>query len=156
MKRRFKVFRGVYGAQSLVFFVVLCRSFFPFDPFLLVIVLSIFPRFLASDYPLGIFKFFVNSNDQQFHQYQQIQQSPLAQNHRTQKHHDIQLCKSISCIWKAQTCDRVVWLIRYNPPLWSNTTVVTDSGYLFSILWSLCCLSFDLRILVTSLVSSNS
>ena len=32
----------------------------------------------------------------------------------------------------------------------------TDSDYLLGILWPLCCLSFDLRILITSLVSSNS
>ena len=47
-------------------------------------------------------------------------------------------------------------------PLWYLMVIVlsvllcTDSGYPFGILWSLYCLSFDLRILVTSLVSSNS
>ena len=44
-------------------------------------------------------------------------------------------------------------------PLWYLMVIVlsvlrfTDSGYLFGILWSLCCLSFDVRILVTPLVS---
>jgi hypothetical protein len=33
----------------------------------------------------------------------------------------------------------------------------TDSDYPFGIFWSLCCLSFfDIRILITPLVSSNS
>jgi hypothetical protein len=44
-------------------------------------------------------------------------------------------------------------------PLWYLLAIVlsvlrfTDSDYLFGIFWSLCCLSFDLRILITSLVS---
>ena len=48
----------------------------------------------------------------------------------------------------------VIWL-----PLWYLLIIMlfvlwfTDSDYLFGIFWSLCCLSFDLRILITSLVS---
>ena len=48
----------------------------------------------------------------------------------------------------------VFWL-----PLWYLLVIMlfvlwfTDSDYLFGIYWSLCCLSFDLRILITSLVS---
>jgi hypothetical protein len=48
----------------------------------------------------------------------------------------------------------VFWL-----PLWFLLVIMlfvlwfTDSDYLFSIFWSLCCLSFDLQILITSLVS---
>ena len=44
-------------------------------------------------------------------------------------------------------------------PLWYPLAIVlsvlrcTTSGYLFGIFWSLCCLSFDVRLLVTSLVS---
>ena len=32
----------------------------------------------------------------------------------------------------------------------------TDSDYPFGIFWPLCCLSFDLQILITPLISSNS
>ena len=48
----------------------------------------------------------------------------------------------------------VFWL-----PLWYLLTIVlsvlwsTASDYLFGIFWPLCCLSFDLRLLITSLVS---
>ena len=44
-------------------------------------------------------------------------------------------------------------------PLWYLLVIIlfvfwfTDSDYLFGFFWSLCCLSFDLRILITSLVS---
>ena len=44
-------------------------------------------------------------------------------------------------------------------PLWYPLVIMlfvlwfTDSDYLFGIFWSLCCLSFDLQILITSLVS---
>jgi hypothetical protein len=72
---------------------MLCRSLFVL--FLLVIVLSVL-RFTASDYSFGIFTRFV-----------------------------------IALF--------VIWF--------------TASDYSFGILWSLCCLSFDLRLLITSLVS---
>jgi hypothetical protein len=48
----------------------------------------------------------------------------------------------------------VFWL-----PLWYLLSIVlsvlwfTTSDYLFGIFWPLCCLSFDLRLLITSLVS---
>ena len=52
----FLVFSGVCVARSLVFCVVFCRSLFVL--FLLAISLSVLLRFMASDYPLGIFKVF--------------------------------------------------------------------------------------------------
>ena len=59
------VFSGVCVAQSLVFYVMFCRSlyvvFFCFFGvlFLLAVVLSVLLRFMASDYPIGIFKPFL-------------------------------------------------------------------------------------------------
>ena len=50
-------------------------------------------------------------------------------------------------------------IYRFWLPLWYLLVIMlfvlwfTDSDYLFGIFWSLCCLSFDLRILITSLVS---
>jgi len=52
-----RVFNGVRVAQSLVVYVVFCRSLFVL--FLLVIVLSVL-RFTASGYHIGIFKFVLN------------------------------------------------------------------------------------------------
>jgi hypothetical protein len=46
------VFRGVRVAQSLVFYVVLCRSLFVL--FLLAIVLSVLLQLMASNYIFGI------------------------------------------------------------------------------------------------------
>ena len=46
------VFNRVHVAQSLVFYVVFCRSLFVL--FLLVIVLSVLLRFTASNYMFGI------------------------------------------------------------------------------------------------------
>ena len=52
------VFSGVHVAWSLVFCVMFCRSLFVlWFFFFLAIVLSVL-RFMASDYPFGIFKFF--------------------------------------------------------------------------------------------------
>ena len=50
-------------------------------------------------------------------------------------------------------------IYRFWLPLWYLLVIMlfvlwfTDSGYPFGIFWSLCCLSFDLCILITSLVS---
>ena len=50
-------------------------------------------------------------------------------------------------------------IYRFWLPLWYLLVIMlfvlwfTDSDYLFGIFWSLCCLSFDLQILITSLVS---
>ena len=69
------VFSGIHVAQSLVFYVMFCRS--PFVIFLLTIVLSVILLFMASDYPFDIFKIFLNSDGQQCQQYQQNEQMPL-------------------------------------------------------------------------------
>ena len=69
MKRTF--FSGVRVTRSLVLCVCfvdrclsLCSIFFwP--------VLSVLLRYTDSDYPFGIFKLFLNSDVQQFHQYQE-------------------------------------------------------------------------------------
>jgi len=52
------VFSEVLVAQSLVFFVVFCRSLFVL--LLLTIVLSALLQFTASDYFFGIFKLFLH------------------------------------------------------------------------------------------------
>jgi hypothetical protein len=52
------VFSEVCVAQSLVLCVVFCQSLFVFFP--LAIVLSVLP-FMASDYPFGIFKLFLQN-----------------------------------------------------------------------------------------------
>jgi hypothetical protein len=50
-------------------------------------------------------------------------------------------------------------IYRFWLPLWYLLVIMlfvlwfTDSDYPFGIFWSLCCLSFDLQILITSLVS---
>ena len=63
----YPVFGGVHVTQSLVLctcFVDCCLSFCPF----VVIVLSVFLRFTDSDYPFGIFKFFLPSDAPLFSQ----------------------------------------------------------------------------------------
>ena len=50
------LFSSVHVAQSLVFYVVFCRSLFVL--FLLAIVLSVF-LFTASNYPFRVFKLFL-------------------------------------------------------------------------------------------------
>ena len=52
------VFSEVCVAQSLVLCVVFCQLLFVFFP--LAIVLSVLP-FMASDYPFGIFKLFLQN-----------------------------------------------------------------------------------------------
>ena len=51
---------GVCGVRSAVLCVVFCRSLFVLVLFLLTIVLSVLLRFVDSDYPFGIFKFFLH------------------------------------------------------------------------------------------------
>ena len=108
-------------------------SDYPFGIFkLLAIELSLL-RFTDSDYPFGIF-------------------SPL-------------YCMSFD-VWIRSPhlvfCGHcVVYPSNYGLwlPLWYLLAIVlsvfrfTDSDYLFGIFWPLCCLPFDLRIMVTSLVS---
>jgi hypothetical protein len=56
------VFSGVCVAQSLVFYVMFCKSLyvgFFWVLFLLAVVLSVLLRFMASDYLIGIFKPFL-------------------------------------------------------------------------------------------------
>ena len=53
------MFCGIRVAQSVVFGVVFCKSLFVF--FLLDIVFSVIFRFTGSDYPFGIFNFFLYS-----------------------------------------------------------------------------------------------
>ena len=53
-------FSGVRVARPLVLSVVFCRSLFVI--FLLDIVLSVLFRYAYSDYPFGIFKFFLTFN----------------------------------------------------------------------------------------------
>jgi hypothetical protein len=50
------VFSGVHVPQSLVFWVVFCKSLSV--SFILSMVLAVLLRFTASDYPFGIFKLF--------------------------------------------------------------------------------------------------
>ena len=54
-------FSGIRVARSLVLCVMFCRSFLAFCS--LSIVLSVFLRFITSDYTIGIFKLLVYSND---------------------------------------------------------------------------------------------
>ena len=50
---------------DLQFMCMICRSFFVL--FLLAIVLSVFPRFMDSDYPFGIFKLFLEKANGRSH-----------------------------------------------------------------------------------------
>ena len=105
--------------------------------FLLAIVLSVLLRYTDSDYPFGIFwplccLFFFDIR---------ILITPLFG-------HCVVCSSSIYGFWL---------------PLWYLLVIVlslllryTDSDYPFGIFWSLCCLFFDIRILITPLVSSNS
>ena len=52
-------FSEVRVPRSLVFYVMFCLSLLGFCSFSLTIVLFDFLRFMASDYPCGIFKLFV-------------------------------------------------------------------------------------------------
>ena len=54
-QRHSRMFSGVRVTQSLVFCVVFFRPFFVFSPFSLLLGHST-DRFIASDYPYGIFK----------------------------------------------------------------------------------------------------
>ena len=105
--------------------------------YLLAIVLSVLLRYTDSDYSFGIFwplccLFFDI----------QILITPLV---------SFGHCVVCSLIYK-------FWL-----PLWYLLAIVlsvllryTDSDYSFGIFWPLCCLFFDIQILITPLVSSNS
>jgi hypothetical protein len=126
------VFSGVRVARSLVFCVVFCTSLFVI--FLLGIVLSVLLQCTASDYPFGILwtlhcLFFFDV---------QLLITPL-----------------VSCghciLWPSSMYS--FWL-----PLWYLVAIVlsvllrcTASDYPFGILWPLCCLSFDVQLLITPL-----
>jgi hypothetical protein len=122
---------------------------------LLGIVLSVFLRFTDSDYLFGIFKlFFWPLCCLSFFDLRILITSLVSSNS------SFGHCVSCPSIYR-------FWL-----PLWYLQTLLlatvlfvvlrfTDSGYPFGIFklffWPLCCLSFfDLRILVTPLISSNS
>ena len=53
-------FHGVRVAQSLVFYVVFCRTLLIFMVFFLLAIVSSVIRFTASDYPLDMFKLFLH------------------------------------------------------------------------------------------------
>ena len=126
------VVSGVRFVRSLVFCVLFCRSLFVL--FLLAIVLSML-WFMASDYPFGIFW---------------------------------PLCCLCFDLWLLITplvpfghC--VVYALIYGfwLPLWYLLAIVLSMlwfmafDYPFGIFWPLCCLCFDLWLLITPLVSSN-
>jgi hypothetical protein len=67
MKRTFLAGFVLLDLQFYVYVLQIVVS--PFVFFLLVIVLAVL-RFTNSDYPFGIFKLFLISDGQQFHQYQ--------------------------------------------------------------------------------------
>jgi hypothetical protein len=54
-----QVFCGVRVIRSLVLCVMFCRSLLVLLTFFLAIALSVLLRFTDSDYPFGIFKFFL-------------------------------------------------------------------------------------------------
>ena len=62
-------------------------------------------------------------------------------------------------LWYLLVIMLFVFIYSFWLPLWYLLVIIlfvfwfTDSDYLFGFFWSLCCLSFDLRILITSLVS---
>jgi hypothetical protein len=116
---------------------VVCHSIYGFWLLLwhlLIIVFSVI-RFTASDYSFGIFwSLCFLSFDLR------LLITPLVS-----CGHCV-VCHSIYGFWLFLWCLVVIVLpaLRF-----------TSSDYSFSVLWSLCCLSFDLRLLVTPLVSSN-
>ena len=127
------VFSCVRFSLSLVFCVVFC----PFVLFLVAIVLSVLLRFTASDYPFGILwpLYCLSFFDLR------LLITPL-----------VSCGHCVVCPSSLYGC----WL-----PLWYLVAIVlsvlrfTASDYPFGILWPLCCLSFDLRLLITPLESSD-
>ena len=116
---------GIYDLQILITPLVsmIYRFWLPLW-YLVAIVLSVL-WFTDSDYTLGIYDL-------------QILITPL-----------------VSC----GHCVVCPLIYRFWLPLWYLVAIVlsvlwfTDSDYTFGILWPLCCLSFDLQILITPLVS---
>jgi hypothetical protein len=53
---------------------------------LLTIVLSVLLQNMDSDFPFSIFKLFLNSDGQQFHQYQHSEQPPIISNAKRPSH----------------------------------------------------------------------
>ena len=116
-----------------------CWSFCPFVLFLLAIMLSLLLRYTDSDYPFGICW-------------------PLC----CLSFFDIRIL--ITPLVSVGHCVVCPSIYGFRLPLWYLLTIVlsvllryTDSDYPFGIFWPLCCLSFfDIWILITPLVSSNS
>ena len=72
---------GMKRKFSVQCFVDRCLSFF-----LLTIVLSVLLQNMDSDFPFSIFKLFLNSDGQQFHQYQHSEQPPIISNAKRPSH----------------------------------------------------------------------
>ena len=116
-----------------------CWSFCPFVLFLLAIMLSLLLRYTDSDYPFDICW-------------------PLC----CLSFFDIRIL--ITPLVSVGHCVVCPSIYGFRLPLWYLLTIVlsvllryTDSDYPFGIFWPLCCLSFfDIWILITPLVSSNS
>jgi hypothetical protein len=113
------------------------RLWFPLW-YLLTIVVSVLLRFTDYDYPFGIFW-------------------PLC----CLSFFDLQIMiTSLVSFDHCVVCPSSIY--RLWLPLWYLLTIVvsvlrfTDSDYPFGIFWPLCCLSFDLQIIITPLVSKDT
>ena len=166
-------FCGVHGAWSLVFCVVFCRSLFLF--FFFSIVLSVL-WFTDSDYPFGIFKLFLPL--------QSIWAQPVfcGVHGALSLVFCVVFCRSLLlgffcrlyCLFFNDLRILITLLVssnsscpyrasELNPSLcrvygaWSLVfCVVFCRSLLLVFFCRLYCLSFDLRILITTLVSTNS